>query len=92
MNTNIKQIDQPVRQTEMSKAICGLFSAIDILNEKFGILRDRIACVSMSKPKNPITGSDGPSLPQHIQEIRTAEYKIQSAYQLVNEMLDDLEI
>lgn len=84
---------QEVRQTEMGKATRSLFSAIDVLTERLDVLRSRLTCVSMPKPTNTKKDSAAvQSYPPLIQEIRTAEEKLQKLYTIVSDMLDDLEI
>ena len=87
------QNQSEVRQTEMSKATGSLFSAIDVLTERVDVLRSRLACVSMPKPKNSKKDNQAvQSYPPLIQEIRTAEEKLQKLYTIVSDMLDDLEV
>lgn len=86
------QQNEPTRQTEMSKAVSSLHSAIDVLIDKTGVLQSRLSCVSMAKPKNPKKETVGNQLPPLIQEIRTAEAKIEKAHELINDILEDIEL
>jgi len=82
-----------VRETEASKAICGLFGALEALHDSLDRLKGRVECVSMDKPRDVTKDCPGIStLPQVIKDIRTAESKVLQELQTVNNMLEDLEI
>jgi hypothetical protein len=90
----VNPIDNPVKQTDISKAVGMLYQSIEALDNRMSVLSSRLNSVSVSKPRCAEERKDGNELCQCelAKSIRGAGISIDKLTGIVNDILEDLEI